>query len=97
LLSLITTIGQPIGNAFSRYVEHQADQYALEVTHGLIPDNGQVGAQSFNILGDVDLSNPDPSPLQIFLLYNHPSIPDRIRFSLTYDPWSQGRQPEFVK
>ena len=97
LLSLITTVGQPIGNAFSRYVEHQADQYALEVTHGLIPDNGQVGAQAFNILGDVDLSNPDPSPLQIFLLYNHPSIPDRIQFSLTYDPWSQGRQPEFVK
>jgi STE24 endopeptidase len=97
LLSILTTIGGPIGSTFSRHVEHQADQYALEVTHGLIPDSSQVGAQSFNILGDIDLSDPDPSPLRIFLFYDHPAIPDRIRFCLTYDPWSPGRQPEFVK
>jgi hypothetical protein len=31
------------------------------------------------------------------MFYSHPTIPDRIRFSLTYDPWDHGEQPEFVK
>jgi len=97
LLSVLSIIFQPIGNAFSRYIEHQADQYGLEVTHGLTPDSGQVAAQSFNILGDVDLSDPDPSQLKIFLLYDHPAIPGRIRFCLQYDPWSQGAPAQFVK
>ena len=97
LISVLATIIQPIGNTFSRYVEHQADQYGLEVTHGLTPDSGQVAAQSFNILGDVNLSDPDPSPLKIFMIYDHPAVPDRVQFALEYDPWSKGGQGEFVK
>jgi Zn-dependent protease with chaperone function len=97
MLSLFGVIIGPIANNFSRHQEHQADQYGLEVTHGLTPDPGQVAAQAFNILGDVDLSDPDPSPLKVFLLYDHPAIPDRIRFSLDYDPWSNGGSGEFVK
>jgi Zn-dependent protease with chaperone function len=97
LVSLIATVIGPIGSTFSRYQEHQADQYGLEVTHGLTPDSGQVAAQAFNILGDVDLSDPNPNAIRVFLLYDHPAIPDRIRFCLSYDPWSRGEQPEFVK
>ena len=97
LVSLIALLAGPIGSMFSRYQEHQADQYGLEVTHGLTPDSGQVAAQAFNILGDVDLADPDPNPVRVFLLYGHPAISDRIRFCLSYDPWSQGEQPEFVK
>jgi STE24 endopeptidase len=36
-LSLLTLVGEPIGNAFSRHIEHQADIYGLEITHGLFP------------------------------------------------------------
>jgi Zn-dependent protease with chaperone function len=97
LISVLSTFIEPVGNAYSRYVEHQADQYGLEVTHGLIPDSGQVAAQSFNILGDVDLQDPEPSRLRVFLFYDHPAIPDRVLFSLHYDPWSKGEQGEFVK
>lgn len=96
LIAVFSFIGNPIGSAFSRHVEHQADQYGLEVTHGLTPDSSQIAAQSFQILGEVDLADPDPSRLDIFLFYDHPSIPDRIRFCLSYDPWSKGEQPEFV-
>jgi STE24 endopeptidase len=97
LLSVFSFVSNPLGNAFSRYVEHQADQYGLEVTHGLTPDSAQVAAQAFQILGEVDLADPDPSALNVFWFYNHPSIPDRIRFCLAYDPWSTGGTGEFVK
>jgi len=97
LLSVFLFLTNPIASAFSRHLEHQADQFGLEVTHGLTPDSGQVAAQAFQILGEVDLSDPDPNPLDVFLFYSHPSIPDRVQFSLTYDPWSKGGQGEFVK
>lgn len=96
LLAIFTFALNPLTNAISRHYEHQADQYGLEVTHGLTTDSGQVAAQSFNVLGDVDLSDPEPNWLDVFLFYNHPPIPDRIRFSLTYDPWSKGRRGEFL-
>src|SRR5580692_2381881 len=97
LLSVYSFIANPVQSAVSRYMEHQADQYGLEVTHGLIPGSSQVAAQAFQVLGEVDLSDPTPSPITVFMFYSHPTIPDRIRFSLTYDPWDKGEQPEFVK
>jgi len=97
LLSVYAFVAGPIGSAFSRHTEHQADQYGLEVTHGLTPDSGQVAAQTFQILGDVDLGDPDPNPVDVFLFYSHPPIPDRVQFALTYDPWSHGQSGEFVK
>ncbi len=97
LLTVLTFIANPIFNAFSRHVEHQADQYGLEVTHGLTPDSGQIAAQSFQALGEVNLSNPDPNQVAIFMFYSHPSIPDRVRFALTYDPWASRGTGEFVK
>ena len=96
LLTIFTFVLNPVTNAVSRHYEHQADQYGLEVTHGLTPDSGQVAAQAFQTLGDVNLADPEPSRLDVFLFYDHPSIPDRIRFCLSYDPWSKGGQGEFV-
>jgi Zn-dependent protease with chaperone function len=96
LIAIFAFIGGPIGSTFSRHIEHQADQYGLEVTHGLTPDSSQIAAQSFQILGEIDLADPDPNPIEVFLFYDHPAVPDRVRFALTYDPWSKGEQPEFV-
>jgi len=96
LLTLFSFISNPLANAISRHYEHQADQYGLEVTHGLTPDSAQVAAQAFQILGEVDLSDPEPNRLDILLFYSHPSIPDRIRYSLAYNPWAHGGQGEFV-
>jgi STE24 endopeptidase len=97
LLSIISSAGLPLANATSRYLEHQADQYGLEVTHGLTPDSGQVGAQAFQVLGEVGLSDPDPNPVYVFLFYDHPTISERVQFCLSYDPWKNGKEPEFVK
>src|SRR5262249_12134131 len=83
LLSIFSFIVTPIGSAFSRYLEHQADQYGLEVTHGLTPDSSQVAARAFQVLGEVGLSDPDPNPLDVFLFYDHPPVSDPVPFSVT--------------
>jgi STE24 endopeptidase len=97
LLLIFSFVASPIFSAFSRSQEHQADQYGLEVTHGLTPDSSQVAAQSFQILGEVDLSDPTPLPIDVLLFYSHPPIPDRVRYALTYNPWAGGGSGEFVK
>jgi STE24 endopeptidase len=97
LLSVFGFLFTPIQNAFSRHVEHQADQYGLEVIHGLIPDAPVVAAHAFQVLGEVDLEEPNPSTAVKLWFYNHPPLDERMRFAETYDPWSQGRAPEFVK
>jgi STE24 endopeptidase len=99
LVLLLTAFGflfTPVSNAYSRHLEHQADQYGLEVIHGLIPDASVVAARAFQILGEVDLEEPNPSNAVKFWFYNHPPLDERMRFAQTYDPWSQGRAPEFV-
>ncbi len=58
LLSLLFFVTNPVASAFSRYLEHQADQFGLEVTRGLTPDSAQVAAQAFQVLGEVDLADP---------------------------------------
>ncbi len=100
LLLWLTILGffvSPATNTFSRHIEHQADQYGLEVTHGLIPNSKQVAAQAFEILGEVDLADPNPNPFIKFWLFSHPPLAERVNFALTYDPWAEGKQPEFVK
>jgi Zn-dependent protease with chaperone function len=99
LILLLTVFGflfTPISNAYSRHLEHQADQYGLEVIHGLVPDAPVVAAHAFQILGEVDLEEPNPSTAVKIWFYNHPPLDERMRFAQTYDPWSQGRAPEFV-
>jgi Zn-dependent protease with chaperone function len=97
LLSIFNFAADPISNAYSRYIENQADVYGLEVTHGVIPDAGQAAADSFQVEGESFLADPDPNPVNVFWFYDHPPISDRVKLCLTYDPWSKGEQPQFVK
>ena len=96
LLSVFGFLFTPITNAYSRHLEHQADQYGLEVIHGLVPDAPVVAAHAFQVLGEADLEEPSPSAAVKIWFYNHPPLDERMRFAQTYDPWAQGRAPEFV-
>ena len=96
LLTVCSFLFTPVSNAFSRHLEHQADKYGLEVIHGLVPDAPVVAAHSFQVLGEVDLEEPNPSTAVKFWFYNHPPLDERMRFAQSYDPWSEGRAPEFV-
>src|SRR2546421_3549371 len=100
LLFLLTLFGfaaEAIGNTFSRYQENQADVYSLEVTHGVVPDAGQAAAHSFQIYGETVLVDPHPNPINVFIFFDHPTVADRIHLFVTYDPWSKGESPQFVK
>ncbi len=97
LLNIFGFLFTPISNAYSRQLEHQADQYGLEVIHGLVPDAPVVAAHAFQVLGEVDLEEPNPSTAVKLWFYNHPPLDERMRFAQTYDPWSQGKSPKYVK
>lgn len=97
ILSIFSFLFDPISNAYSRHVEHQADLYGIEVTHGILPLAGQAAADSFQVEGESSLADPKPNPVNVFLFYDHPPISDRVQFVLHYDPWAQGKRPEFVK
>ncbi len=100
LLLLVETgmfLAAPVANGFSRMQEHAADVYGLEVTHGIIPDSSEVAAQSFQVLGEADLADPNPPEFITFWLYSHPPLADRLVFAHTYDPWLKGEAPKYVK
>ena len=86
LLTVLMFLGTPVSSAISRYYEHQADQYSLDITHSLTPDSKQVCAQAFQRLGEVGLSDPDPNPINVFWFYDHPPIAERVKFCLEYNP-----------
>ena len=96
IASIFGFFSEPVANGYSRWQEHQADIYGLEVIHGIVPNPAAVMAHTFQVLGEEGLDEPDPSPLIEFWTYSHPSISERIRFSRTYDPWTTGT-PKYVK
>lgn len=97
LVEIGTFLASPIANGFSRMQEHAADVYGLEVAHGIIPDVPEVAAQSFQILGETDLADPNPPPFITLWLYSHPPISERLSFAYNYDPWDRGETPKYVK
>ncbi len=97
IFSIMSTISAPIGNGFSRQLEHNADIYGLEVTHGINANSQEAAAHAFQVLGELALSYPYPSKAVVFWYADHPPIPDRVPFAHDYDPWSKGEQPKYVK
>jgi Zn-dependent protease with chaperone function len=96
VLTLLAFLSAPVVNGISRYFEHQADQFGLEVAYGIVPDPNAAEVQAFQILGEKDLADPDPSPFIKFWLYTHPPLADRIRFAATYKPWAEGKPLELL-
>lgn len=97
VISVLSFLSEPLLNSYSRHIEHQADVYGLEVIHGLVPDASQVAARSFQKSGEEWLDYPYVSRFIEFWIWNHPTTAERVQFALEYDPWSNGKSPQFVK
>jgi STE24 endopeptidase len=79
LLGLLLLFGlalQPLGNALSRQIEHNADAFAAANTH-----LGTAGVRAFARLGSQGLSTLHPSPLVVWYFYTHPPLDERIDYA----------------
>ena len=72
-------VTMPIGPAFSRHIERQADKFALDMTY-----DKEAFISTMDKLAYINLSDPNPSPVIEFLLYDHPPISKRIKFAEEY-------------
>ncbi len=77
LMALTAAFGlivMPISNGYSRFVESQADEYALQSTHKIEPFKSAMAR-----MANQNLSEVEPSPVVEFLFHDHPSIGKRLK------------------
>jgi len=78
----VSLVTDPLTLAYSRHLEHEADRFALEITH----DN-HAAATAFVILQQENLGVPRPGWLYTWFRESHPPLGERIDFSNDYRPW----------
>jgi Zn-dependent protease with chaperone function len=96
IVAIASAISEPVVNTYSRWQEHQADIYGLEVIHGIVPDSAAAAAHSFQVMGEIGLDEPNPNHFIEFWLYSHPSTSSRLAFAQNYNAWTNG-EPKYVK
>jgi STE24 endopeptidase len=79
LMALFSFIIMPLNNGFSRYVENQADEYALQSTRMVEPFKS-----AMTRMANQNLSEVEPSPIIEFLFYDHPSVGKRLNHADEY-------------
>ncbi len=77
VLTIFGVIVMPLGNFFSRKIEHEADTFALETT-GMRTEF----AESMRKLGKLNLTPENPPAWIEKIFFSHPSIGARIRAAL---------------
>ena len=85
LTSAVSFVLQPVGLAYSRYQEREADRFGLEITR----DN-RAAATAFVKLQQENLDVPRPAPRYQIWRAGHPSLAERIEFANEYRPWVTG-------
>ena len=80
VLSIFGTVVLPIQNAFSRYLEKQADVYALKLTR-----NKQGFTSLMEKLAQKNLADQNPPLFIKLLIFDHPPIKERLMLADEYD------------
>ena len=73
ILGVYGLITMPLDNAFSRWRENMADDYALKTT-----GKTEAFASAFTRLANQNLGEVDPEKWVVFLFYSHPPLGERI-------------------
>ncbi|MCB2230024.1 M48 family metallopeptidase [bacterium] len=81
-VSVISFVFQPVDNYASRYMEHQADIYGMDIT-GVSGDDAAI---AFDKLSVYNLSDPNPPEIIEFWFYSHPALSKRMAFVRSYHP-----------
>lgn len=90
LIGVMSFVFSPLALWYSRSSEHEADRFALEITH-----SNHAGATAFVKLQTENLSNPRPGVIMKVLRASHPPIGERIDFCNTYKPWEKGEPLQY--
>ncbi len=92
LFGFYSLLFTPLDNYFSRQIEHNADTFGLEITQ-----NNQAAGEAFVVLQMQNLSNPRPGSLFKLWRSTHPPLGERIDFTNSYCPWTEGRPLKYGK
>ncbi len=84
LISIFVLLTSPLTNYFTRYVEHEADRFGLEITQ-----NNKAAAEAFIVLQQENLAIPRPGPIFKIWCSSHPPLGERIDFCNSYCPWKR--------
>lgn len=95
VLSVLSFFTEPIVNGYSRMHEHEADVYGQEAVHGIISDPQRTGVKTFQLLGEMSLTDPNPNPFVEFWTFSHPSVASRAEFAARYNPWAADGHPKY--
>lgn len=94
LVVLLASAGElamaPVSNAISRYMEHEADRFAIELTR-----DPAAFSKAFLTLQKENLSVPFPGWVYRTWRATHPPIGERIEFANGYRPWLEGRAGKY--
>ncbi|MCI0415444.1 M48 family metallopeptidase [bacterium] len=85
LINIFTLVITPVTFTFTRYQEHEADRFGLEITQ-----TNHAAAMAFVKLQKENLSNPRPGLIMKLWRWTHPPLGERIDFCNQYRPWEKG-------
>jgi len=86
LVGVLSFVVTPVAGAYSRWQEHEADRFGLEITR----DN-HAAATAFVKLQQENLGVPRRGLLYKLWRADHPLLGERIDFCNVYRPWEQGK------
>lgn len=77
VVGVLSFVGEPVSNYISRSIETDADRFALQLT---VPADvsPEAAASTFERLGQLALSDPNPNPVVRFLFWSHPTLDERV-------------------
>ena len=73
VITVFSTLLEPLQNGISRRFERQSDRYALDKT-GM----REAYRSAFRKLARLNKDDPEPNPIEVFLFHSHPPIAERL-------------------
>ncbi|HYW05407.1 MAG TPA: M48 family metallopeptidase [Longimicrobium sp.] len=92
IFGAVGLVATPLANGLTRYQEHEADRFGLELTR----DNHSA-ATAFTKLQSENLAVPYPGMLYTIFRASHPPLGERIDFANEYRPWETGGRMRYAE
>ena len=86
LVGVLSFVVTPVAAGYSRWQEHEADRFGLEITR-----NNHAAATAFGTLQQENLGVPRRGLLYKLWRADHPLLGERIDFCNSYRPWDEGK------